>query len=568
MFDKISQFVKKNHQQNWFCLSVIFVAVCYVMMPLLLLGIPRGADLTQHLQFASTYQHAILAGDFFPGWAASDNNGFGSIGIRFYPPVAYYLMAFTQMLTSNWYETFWTNAFFWMFLGSIGVYLWAREWLSPIEAALAAVFYAFAPYHRFQIFKLILFAEFAAAGILPFCFWLLTRVIRQGRWIDAVFLAIALALLILTHIPTTILGLIGLTVYGLLMMDWSRFRETFLKLVAAGGLALVASSYHWIRLVSELDWVKHTAENYTVDFYDYRQHLFPLALHLRNYMPPLDEAIILLILCLLPLAVICVLHRKVKWRDAGEKRLLFALLGTGVVCALMTTGLSLPIWEKLSFLQKVQFPWRWLSIGSLIAPLALVFGFTKLYRSVRRRRRSWLYAGLIVLAPVFIYYLYLASSPPLVFNRTDFAAETEGLSERKGCSCWWPSWADRRAFEQRERVAAGNRRVKILEWEGESRFFEVAAGDPVTIRIATFYYPHWRASVDGRPVEIDRTETGLISIPIPEQTVAVRIYFQESRLVTTAYYFAALTWLFIFLRLLSSYFPRSPLYDTTQEHAK
>src|ERR1041385_1260813 len=94
---------------------LILVIACALILPMAFLGIPDGFDLLQHIRFASTYLDAFQHGRFIPDWAANDNFGLGSVGIRFYPPLAYVLLALMGLSTGNWYEAFWINSLFWMF---------------------------------------------------------------------------------------------------------------------------------------------------------------------------------------------------------------------------------------------------------------------------------------------------------------------------------------------------------------------------------------------------------------------------------------------------------------------
>lgn len=95
---------------NWTALTIILLAVSAIMLPMAFMGIPDGYDLMQHIRFAEVYHDSILAGNFFPSWGADDNLGFGSIGIRYYPPVAYFILALTKIVTGNWYDSFWINS--------------------------------------------------------------------------------------------------------------------------------------------------------------------------------------------------------------------------------------------------------------------------------------------------------------------------------------------------------------------------------------------------------------------------------------------------------------------------
>src|SRR5690242_9716985 len=136
---RISTFVRNHHNRNWFCLTVIFL-FCFLSfsLPLLSYGLPSGFDMLTDIRFATAFRDAMSTGHFFPGWA-NDNLGFGSIGIRFYPPIAFYLLAFGEMATGSWFSAIWINLLFWMFMGSVGIYLFVKEWGTPMQGLMAAL---------------------------------------------------------------------------------------------------------------------------------------------------------------------------------------------------------------------------------------------------------------------------------------------------------------------------------------------------------------------------------------------------------------------------------------------
>jgi len=101
MFDRLVSVFDSYRNRDAFWIAVIFVASAFVMLAIPLFGIPEGYDVPQHLRFAATFRDALADGQLIPSWASIDNHGFGSVGTRFYPPVADYLLALTQSVTND-----------------------------------------------------------------------------------------------------------------------------------------------------------------------------------------------------------------------------------------------------------------------------------------------------------------------------------------------------------------------------------------------------------------------------------------------------------------------------------
>ena len=559
MPNKLKEFFIKHSRNTWFCLTCILPAACLAMLAIPLVGIPDGYDLAQHLQFAVTYYDAMLAGDFFPGWAAPENFGFGSIGIRYYPPFAYYLLAVTQMLTGSWYETVWINSFVWMFAGCIGIFLWAKEWLTPPQATAAAVFYAIAPYHLLQIYQVLLYAEFAASGVLPFCFLFITRLIRRGRAVDVLLFSASVSLLLLTHIPSTIMGAMALGVYALFLIEWKNFKRIFLNFAIAFSLTLASTAFHWSKLVTELNWVKHNTERfYANGYYDYKQYLFPMIYsagerYVQKMLWHLDIPIIFAFLMILPLAVYLVLDRKTKQESDSDKKLFTALTATGFFSIFIMTLPSLPIWNSFSVLQKVQFPWRWLSIAMITGVLAFVIAVPRLMSRIGNFKKPFVYSVVFFILAIILFNITQNIIPAEPLPREKFAEKLVGLREKDGCSCWWTIWAEDTAFANKEKVSAGSREVIVTSWKSESREFTVSEGEAQTVRIATFYHPHWKAEINGNAVKVEMDKDGTILIPVAGENSTVKLFFEEPALINFALIVSLLTWLLMLGALLFFY---------------
>ncbi len=552
--------VYKNYQNNdWFWLSLIFLSCFLVMLPMPLSGLPEGYDVAQHLRFAAAFRDAFLEGNLAPGWVGIDNYGFGAVGIRFYPPLADYILGITDIYFQSWFSSFIFNAFFWMFPGCFGMYFWAREFVIREQAAIAGVLFALMPYHVLQIYQYTLFSEFAAAAILPFCFWFLTRVITRGQLADVLFLAVSCSLFVLTHLPSIITGSIALCIYTFLLLDWKEFKETARRLMLAAVLTLSATSFYWLRLVTEVSWVKHNTEENWSAFFDFSRYLLPIIysapekFYWERILWLLDVTALLTLLMLLPLVIYVMPGIRNDLADAGRKKVAMTLCVTGLFLILIMSFPAKIVWETLPVLHKIQFPWRFLSPVSMIAALSFAIGLPLLYKQYKNQRRLIGYSTIALISGVLIFNLAENILPMSPYSREDFEEKYAQMNTSEACDCWWPVWAKRAAFEQKEKVVADSRIVTILDWDRENRKFSVEEGEQGNARVATFWYPHWKARVNGMQVEVAKDENGAILIPIPSIRSEITLYFKEPVFLEAAKYVSLITWITLLFLLLSIY---------------
>ena len=528
--------------------SVWLMRICVVCSIVMLgLPVPQGYDIAQHVRFASAYQESLSNGILFPGWSQFENFGFGGVGLRFYPPFADYVLGLIQFVTHDWYDTFLINSFFWMIPGCIGVFVWVRDFRSARTAFIASALYAAFPYHLLQIYRMQLYSEFVASAILPFCFLFVTRITRRGNALDVMGLAVSVGLLVLTHLPSTLIGLISLAVYAALIVDRQNPLKPLLRIASAGLISLGLTAFYIVRLVSEVDWVKHSGDQFSSGFFDHRRHFFPILFSFGDgyweySLWRLDLSVILGLVLLLLLGL--KLAVSAEGNSGLELKVPVAVCVTGLISIFMLSVPSAYVWNLIPTLQKIQFPWRFLAAGSLLASVAAAV----LLEMPERRpalNRVLTFSTIVLLAGMILFdvsKVVLIDRP----GREEFYKLSVDTRDSEGCECWWPKWANRDAFSQREKANAGNRKVEIETWDPLFRAVSVGPGEATDLRIATFYYPHWKAYINSQAVAVGKDENGVLLIPIAANGSRVELVFEEPTPLTAAVYLSILSWIAIF----------------------
>lgn len=73
-----------EHRDVRYAFLVAIVGVLAIL-PIVIFGIPNGADLPNHLRFAVPFYEALQSGQFHPAWLAESNYGLGDPRFIFYP---------------------------------------------------------------------------------------------------------------------------------------------------------------------------------------------------------------------------------------------------------------------------------------------------------------------------------------------------------------------------------------------------------------------------------------------------------------------------------------------------
>ena len=236
-------------------LSIIAVGIA-VTLPAIIYGVPYGPDLTAHFRYALSFEEAIHKGNLYPGWLATSNGGYGDPSFRFYPPGLYYLMTATHALVGDWYAASLLTLTLLSVAGGLGVYFWASAICPRPLAAWAAIFYMLAAYHVNELYQASLIAEYAGGALFAFVLGYTERVYRRGRTLDIAGLAASFAILVLTHLPLTMMASLVIVIYALLRVRERTFRAFSMKLGSGLALGLAASASYWTTLLTELSWIR------------------------------------------------------------------------------------------------------------------------------------------------------------------------------------------------------------------------------------------------------------------------------------------------------------------------
>src|SRR5437016_5669972 len=495
---------------------VVAIVATVVLLPIMILGIPSGADLPNHLRFVLPFYESLQSGHFHPAWLAESNYGLGDLRFTVYPPGLYYLLSATRWLTGGWYSASISSLVLLSIVGGLGAYFWARTVLNPKLAMWAGILYALAPYRLNEVYQASLLSEYAACSILPFAFAFVERICRKKSKYDVFGLAGAYGLLILMHLPLTVIGSLSLALYALVRIfscrivknDSMKFirneagSTVFVKIWRAlvnrprhivhtlgalslgATLGLAASSFFWTSMVAELSWIKAhaTAPN---PYYDYHLNFLFSTVALTNRNTWYANVLALAVIGFLLPGVFLIKRSIGKDKSGPGVKAAFAVL---LATFLMATPLSRPVWAIVPKLSEIQLPWRWLSVVSLMGALLVAASIPKWKERFSQFRPRDFAIGLgFALSLVFIGTQIIWDCEYI--GRAGFETLAHDVRGAVSFKDYLPVWAHEFSDVEKmnERVESGSRLVMIKTWEPEHRSFHVDAGPETALLVRTYF---------------------------------------------------------------------------------
>jgi predicted aminopeptidase len=444
-------------------------------------------------------------GYWSPQWATHFRGGAGSPYFGYYQPGFFYVAAlFTTVLPlmKALAVAVWTFAL----VGYGGVLSLVRGRFGVAAGVLAGTMLLLATYVRTELYWRGDLSEFAGMMTLAPALAALVGWLEDGGWWRWVGLALGAGALVVFH---PVAGLAGYGTLAGVIVVWALATRSMRRpLVAAAALVVGAglATFYWLPLW--LEWSFVQGANATKGGYEVTNaFLSPLILlgiePSRIFLP---TALGVPMLSLVSIACGLAVWR---WRSlaAPQRRLVVVLVVLAIGSTVMVTSLSSPIWESVSLLALVQFPWRLLMVQAVVLS-ALAGCITGVPRVV------------LLLAAVALVW-------PLVGYRTNkimrFKPHTNAGSLQvewfapDTANEWLPTGAvplPRHGAWHIPTTSAGT--VGGLQRSAGYVRADVVTESPATVTLPHYYFPAgWLATLDGEPVPISSDARGLMVLEVP-----------------------------------------------------
>jgi len=230
-----------------------------------------------------------------------------------------------------------------------------------------------------------------------------------------------------------------------------------------------------------------------------------------------------------------------------EKKLQRSLWIAFVFSIFISTVLSKPLWDTLPLIFEVQFPWRWLNVVSIFAPILAAGGFSiclKWYKNEKTKIYPVAVFGSILIGLALSISWAISTGKFISPEKTQ--TEIQNAIDDQGFKFWWTIWAKEDLKEIRsEKVSAGNRKIEITEWKDTDREFVVEEGQAARARVAVFYHPNWKVFINNQKFETQPDSSGAITFYVPPEKSAVSLKFVETKEVSLAKNISLAAWIFI-----------------------
>lgn len=493
-------------------LGVLLFIFLLWLYPLLTMQLAAQWDVAVHLRWAVQFYSAMQEGWWLPRWAYASLNGLGDPTFLYYQPLFYYITSVFALLGMPLQ--------YWLLSGAVGIYIllgavvyryFLRQY-APHKAAFGIMFVLASPPVFFLATQM---AAFPWVLSFPISLLFVAESIRERPRVGR--LAILIALICLSHVLSAMMTLLC-TGLARLIFSFPNRNNIRSHLVWGAGIALGfgLASFYLYPAVTQLSLI--TPEGWTGGTgYDWRRAFaFPAATYFQygiKWIGPQWSlpmlALIMAILALQPLRGMAPTPMTTMARRLAIVALAAAALGS---------ELAYPLYAVFSPLHKLQFPYRFLFLATLLASIALMIQLNE--GAWSRWNKTARLATVVLFAAYFgqlaILEWKLISGGKRLPDRAEVMrgrfGQPEYLPAVQGPE--WKRYVDSGMLEgecQRMAIVCSELRHRTHELS-----VMVATHKAVQIRLPMFAFPAWQASVDGKaqPYAVDKG-TGLFQVNLP-----------------------------------------------------
>ena len=490
-------------------------------------------------------------GQFPCRWAPDLNLGYGNPLFNYYPPGPYYVGEPIHLLGVGFLDTIKVLFIIGFVLSGLFMFLLAREFWGNLGGLVAAVFYVYAPYHALDVYVRNSLNEHCALAFFPAILWGIYKVIREGKAVYVLALALFVFALLLSHNLMVMsffpLAVVWASVLLLITGQWPRFIH--LAVAGAGGFSLAAFFSVPALLEQDLTHVealKSASVGYYFEHFVTTKQLFVDRFWGYGYSVGGDGDDMSFQIGWLHwgLTAVSILIAPFLWRRSR-----LAFLAVVVVFVFFWASVFLMharsdfLWQTFTFLQWQQFPWRLLSLAMLTS--SFLAGAVVLLVNQRRYLAVLLSVALITAAiglnqEFFRFGLRTSESDSEHFSGSAWAYQTQPLID------YHPAYAADLPSEPAPatvQVIGGDAHITDVRQGSASLAFAAGSTSGARFRTSVVDFPQWRVKVDGKSVPHDRSNNlAAISFDLPPGSHRVKLTLEDTALRTLSNYLSLAAW--------------------------
>jgi hypothetical protein len=496
-------------------------------------------------------------------WTPDLGYGYGYPLFNFYPPLPYYIGESFRLLGFSFISAIKLTAALQFLISGLGMYLLASKYFGPIGGLISALLYNYGPYHSVNIYVRGAMNEAWATAFFPYIFYFISQAIANNRLHNYLLASFSFALLLLSHNPMALIfsPFLGIWIlYCLYQHKPNNIFSTLFKILATFISSVLLTAYFTLPAVLETKLVQ--IESMFQNYYSFSVHFVSFfQIFISNFWGDgpsvwgtadgmsfsigyLHWGISLIILGLVIKNYFAT--KQISW-------LPLILYIISFVSLFFTHERSTFIWLLIPIIQKIQFPWRFLSVSNFL--FSLLAGSIITLIPARNHLKLWLLTIIVALTAIlYLPFFHPVTSGPINDDQK-FSGRAWTNQVTGGIYDYLPKTASTAAKgPAQDFIDAINPTGTKYNLSGQKKgtdwlFFNIDVDSPATITLPILYFPNFKLLVNQKYTDTKYDpELGRITFDANPGHNQVYIYLEDTPIRRFANYISLFSiTLFIYL---------------------
>ena len=403
-----------------------------------------------------------------------------------------------------------------LLISGITMFLLARQFWGNLGGFVSSLFYMYAPYHAVDIYVRGAMAEAWSLSWTPAVFLMIYLTIRKPDLKNITLLALFVALFLTSHNPMALIFTPVMVAWALIYLWQEKRMRSITSLVIGGIWGLGLAAFFTLPVVLEGKYVH--LETLFSGYFNYLAHFVGIdQLFITRFWGfgasvwGTDDGMPFQIGWLHSGGVIisAILGLLLLKKDKLKALLIFFLTFVFFFAVFLIHPRSNPIWETVTILQTIQFPWRILAI--VIFSSSFVVG--SLFAVVARNRlqKMLLLVAILGIAVLYQPYFNIEKVVPLT-DKEKLSGALWDLQRTAGIFDYLPKTAEfppASAAPETVVVSSGSATITDFSRGTDSLKFKVESTAGATLMLPVIDFPDWKVFVDKIEVQFsNKNELG------------------------------------------------------------
>ena len=298
-------------------------------------------------------------------WVPDPGYQYGYPQFNYYPPSVYYLGEIIHLTGIQFIDAVKILFILGFILSALTCFIFLKSLFGQWPAFLGAFLYTYAPYKAVDVYVRGALSEFWAFVFFPLIFWSIYQLIKTGKWKYFIWVSVSIGLLLITH---SLMSMIFLPIAGIWAVLWivlEKKCQTISKIIGGFIVGFMLAAFFVLPMALEKQY-SHS-ESMLGGYFDYRQHFVDIQqMFISNhwgygssYLGPNDDLSLSAGQIQFVLSILAVLLSIIYFKKNKKISIMvFVLFLTDLGILFLTHQKSSFIWDKISLLVWLQFPWR------------------------------------------------------------------------------------------------------------------------------------------------------------------------------------------------------------------